>query len=103
MQFPAKMTSSCIWVAYLWIELFYIGMPVVRTDGRSVGVRSRDYQIFSDGRITTFSYPWRSAARALCARAPLWKLIMFNSVQALGFFQAMHTLNNQRQSNWIDR
>ena len=33
----------------LLIELFYIGMPVVRTDGRSVGVRSRDYQIFSDG------------------------------------------------------
>ena len=34
------------------IELFYIGIPVVRTDGRSVGrslvVRSRDYQIFSD-------------------------------------------------------
>ena len=28
-------------------ELFYIGMPVVRTDGRSLGVRSRDYQIFS--------------------------------------------------------
>ena len=26
--------------------LFYIGMPVVRTDGRSFGVRSRDYQIF---------------------------------------------------------
>ena len=34
---------------YLLIELFYIGIPVVRTDGRSVGVRSRDYQIFSDG------------------------------------------------------
>ena len=34
---------------YLLIELFYIGMPVVRTDGRAVGVRSRDYQIFSDG------------------------------------------------------
>ena len=33
----------------LLIELFYIGMPVVPTDGRSVGVRSRDYQIFSDG------------------------------------------------------
>ena len=30
-------------------------------------------------------------------------LIMFNSVQALGFFEAMHTLNKQRQSNWIDR
>ena len=38
---------------YLLIELFYIGMPVVRTDGRSLdrslGVRSRDYQIFWDG------------------------------------------------------
>ena len=38
------------WVAfglpYLLIEFFYIGMPVVRTDGRSLGVRSRDYQIF---------------------------------------------------------
>ena len=38
---------------YLLIEVFYIGMPVVRTDGRSggrtVGVRSRDYQISSDG------------------------------------------------------
>ena len=38
---------------YLLIELFYIGMPVVQTDGRSGGravcVRSRDYQIFSDG------------------------------------------------------
>ena len=29
----------------LLIELFYIGMPVVRTDGRSLGVRSRDYHI----------------------------------------------------------
>ena len=41
------------WVAfalpYLLIELFYIGMPVVRRDGRAVGVRSRDYQIFSEG------------------------------------------------------
>ena len=38
---------------YLLIELFYIGMPVVQTDGRSLdrslGVRSRDYQIFWDG------------------------------------------------------
>ena len=41
------------WVAFgllnLLIELFYIGIPVVRTDGRSVSVRSRDYQIFWDG------------------------------------------------------
>ena len=33
MQFPAKITSSCIWVAIpQLIELFYIGMPVVWTD-----------------------------------------------------------------------
>ena len=36
-------------------------MPVVRTDGQPVGVRSRDYQIFSDGCITTFSQLWGSA------------------------------------------
>ena len=46
------------WVAfglpYLLIGLFYIGMPLVRTDGRAVGVRSRDYQIFSDGRLPHF-------------------------------------------------
>ena len=35
MRFPAKITSSCIWVA-IPVELFYIGMPVVWTDGRSV-------------------------------------------------------------------
>ena len=34
-----------------------------RTVGRSVGVLSRDYQIFSDGLFTTFCYPWCSAAR----------------------------------------
>ena len=36
---------------YLLIELFYIGMHVVRTDGRSLArsVYGRDYQIFSDG------------------------------------------------------
>ena len=46
------------WIAfglpYLLIELFYIGMPVVRTNGRSGGVRSRDYQIFSDRWFTHF-------------------------------------------------
>ena len=59
------------WVAfrlpYLLVELFYIGIPVVRTDSRavtSVGVRSRDFQIFSDGEFTTFSHLWCSPARA---------------------------------------
>ena len=38
MGFPAKNTSSRLWpVSYLLTGLFYIGMPVVRTDGRSVG------------------------------------------------------------------
>ena len=41
--------SVAFGLPYLLIELFYIGMPVVRTDGRAVGVWSRDYQIFSDG------------------------------------------------------
>ena len=45
--------SVAFQLPYLLIELFYIGMPVVRTNsrviGRSVGVRSRDYQIFLDG------------------------------------------------------
>ena len=45
--------SVAFQLPYLLIELFYIGLPVVRTDsrviGRSVGVRSRDYQIFLDG------------------------------------------------------
>ena len=35
------------------VELFYIGMPV----------RSRDYQIFSDRQITTFSQVWAALAR----------------------------------------
>ena len=30
-----------------WLSYFTFP-PVVRTDGRAVGVRSRDYQIFSD-------------------------------------------------------
>ena len=38
MRFLAKITSSCIWVAIpLLIELFYIGMSVVLTDGLSGG------------------------------------------------------------------
>ena len=36
-------------ISYLLIELFYIGMPVMQTDGRT-GVRSRDYQ----KKITNF-------------------------------------------------
>ena len=41
--------SVAFGLPYLLIELFYVGMRVVWTDGRLLGVRSRDYQIFSDG------------------------------------------------------
>ena len=37
-------------ISYLLIELFYIGMPVMQTDGRT-GVRSRDNQ---KNKITNF-------------------------------------------------
>ena len=40
------------------IKLFYIGTPVVRTDGRWADLRSRD---FSDGWITKFSKEWGAA------------------------------------------
>ena len=52
MRFPAKNNFDL----HVGCHTFYIGMPVLRTDGRSggravggsVGVRSGDYQIFSD-------------------------------------------------------
>ena len=49
MRFPYKITSSCIWpgLPYLLIELLYIGVPVMRTD-----VRSLDYHNLSDGWAT---------------------------------------------------
>ena len=48
-----RFLSVAFGLPYLLIELFDIGIPVVRTDGRSggrsVGVRSLNYQTFSDG------------------------------------------------------
>ena len=43
-----------------WLSYF----TVVQTDGRS-GVRSGDYQNFSEGQITKFSNPW-------CSASPAW-------------------------------
>ena len=56
------------WLPYLLIELFYIGMPVVRTVGRSV----YGHVITKFSHISTFLYPWCSAERASRSRAPLW-------------------------------
>ena len=57
--------TSVDWNIWHWYACGAEGI----SGGRSFGVRSRDYQIFSDGWFTSFSYPWWSAA---CARAPLW-------------------------------
>ena len=65
-------------------------MPVVRTDGRSGGwlvvVRSHDYQIFSEGFITSFSYLWCSAgtlrARELHKNKITTLVVRNNQVQA---------------------
>ena len=85
------------WVAfglpYPLIELFYIGMPVVRTDGRSFarsfGVRSRDYQIFSDAIDYHISLAMglRSCAALRAKRhAPLLKTnIKYNNYSGLPF------------------
>ena len=43
-DFPPKEHRVAFGLPYLLIELFYIGIPVVRTDGG----RSRDYQNFTD-------------------------------------------------------
>ena len=51
--------SVAFGLLYLLIELFHIGIPVVRTEH----LRSRYFQIFSDAQITKFSYSQCSAAR----------------------------------------
>ena len=47
----------------------------MRTDGRSVGVRWRDYQIFSDVKITSF----------LLTRVVRWRASRASSVKTLFF------------------
>ena len=64
----------CIWVAIPvdWIIWHWYACGADGRSGRqAVGVRSRDYQIFSDGKFTIFFYLWCSAARSARARAPL--------------------------------
>ena len=46
-------------------------MNVVRSDGRSLGVRSRDCQIFWDGRLPHFLSQGAPPTCALCARVEL--------------------------------
>ena len=37
------------WLSYFTLVCLWCGQTVSRAGGREVGVRSRDYQIFSDG------------------------------------------------------
>ena len=74
MRFPAKITSSYIsGVPYLLIELFYAGMPVVRTDGGRMGVRSGDYQISRMGRLPHFLRYGATLARAELRKKLCWR------------------------------
>ena len=70
MRFPAKITSSFIWVAFLfgWVIVLWYACGA---DGRSVGragARSRDNQNFSMGRLPNF-LTHGAALRALRASA----------------------------------
>ena len=62
MLFPAKITSSCIWLPYLLIELFYISLLVLQTDGRSVVRSVYGHVITKFSGMDRFSYPWCRAA-----------------------------------------
>ena len=64
------------WVAfglpYLLIELFYMGMPVVRTDGRAVGRSVYVHVITKFSRMGSLSHFFtHGPVRASRARAPL--------------------------------
>ena len=70
MRFPAEIISSCIWLPHLLIELFYVGMPVVQTDGRAYGhVITKNSQMVDYHIFLTYVAPLARASRA--RRAPL--------------------------------
>ena len=82
MRFPAKITSSCIWVAIPvdWNILhWYLCGAYGRADTRT-GVRSRDYQNFSEGE-EIFNFP-------------AWLLFRANSVKIgkAGILKSRHLL-----------
>ena len=76
MRFPAKITSSRIWVTIPvdWVILHYIIYIACGADGRSlrrvVGVRSYDYQIFPDGMVLRLR---ASRARTLLLGETKWQ------------------------------
>ena len=81
MWWPAKKPRVAFGLLYMLIELFHIGIPLVRTEH----VRSRDYQIFSDAQITKFSYSQCSAPRALRYYWPYCNLINPGNILHLSY------------------
>ena len=69
------------WLSYFTLVYLWCRRTVSRAGGRAGGVRSRDYQIFSDGWYTLFSFPCCSAG-ALRARAPLWNHVAAVAIQS---------------------
>ena len=54
-------SSVAFGLSYLLIEIFYIGVPVVRTDGRSVGRAVYVHLITKFSRMGRFTQLWDSA------------------------------------------
>ena len=54
-------SSVAFGLSYLLIEIFYIGVPVVRTDSRSVGRAVYVHVITKFSRMGRFSQLWGSA------------------------------------------
>ena len=69
MRFPAKETSSYIWVA-IPVDSVILQWYACGADWRTdVGhVTASHYQNFSEARITKFSYPWYTVLRSSASR-----------------------------------
>ena len=82
--------KPCIWVA-IPVELFNIGVPVVWMD-----VLLRDYENFSDAKVTKFSY---ARCSAVCTKAPLKR--KFERIQRRK--TQMRRLNRDQRKWYIGR
>ena len=73
MRFPAKIISSCIWVAIPvdWVILHWYACGA---DGRSGGRSVYGHVITKFSGMGRFTYPWCSAGE--CARPPLWRTLL---------------------------
>ena len=103
MQFPLKITSSCIWFAIPvdWVILHWFACGAV---GRSVGVRARDYQTFSDGIgwVVYHIFLPMVLRCALFARESSAKMLLNNySMSVLWIWVNKFKLQTSDYFNWI--